>query len=99
LPERNEYQKCVTFERLKKKNRKQTKPNEKTTKKYKKKIVSLQRHAYFLKPLLDILNYSFFYSFIHMCIHCLGHFTLLPPTPTLPSLPPSLPLPPTPPHF
>jgi hypothetical protein len=24
-----------------------------------------------------------FNSFIHMCIHCLGHFSTMPPTPTL----------------
>jgi hypothetical protein len=28
----------------------------------------------------------FYYSFIHMCVHCLGHFSSLPPSPTL-SLP------------
>jgi hypothetical protein len=32
----------------------------------------------------------YFYSFMHMCIHCLGHFSLLPPTPSFS---------PTPPHF
>jgi hypothetical protein len=30
---------------------------------------------------------SFYYSFIHMCIHCLGHFSPLPPSPTLSLLP------------
>jgi hypothetical protein len=30
---------------------------------------------------------NFFYSFIHMCIHCLGHFSPLPPTSLSPSLP------------
>jgi hypothetical protein len=35
--------------------------------------------------LLLCLNYqlSFFYSFIHMCIHCLGHLFPLPPSPSL----------------
>jgi hypothetical protein len=32
-----------------------------------------------------------FYSFIHMCIHCLGHFSFLPPNPILCPPPPSLP--------
>jgi hypothetical protein len=32
-----------------------------------------------------------FYSFIHMCIHCLGHFSPLPPAPPPPS-PSHLPL-------
>jgi hypothetical protein len=27
-----------------------------------------------------------FYSFIHMCIHCLSHFS---PPPTIPSFPPT----------
>jgi hypothetical protein len=35
----------------------------------------------------------YFFSFIHMCIQCLGHFSPLPPTPSLTRLP--LPLPPT----
>jgi hypothetical protein len=26
----------------------------------------------------------FYYSFIHMCLHCLGHFSLLPPSPPSP---------------
>jgi hypothetical protein len=30
----------------------------------------------------------FFFSFIHMCIQCLGHFSPLPPTPPLPTPPP-----------
>jgi hypothetical protein len=29
------------------------------------------------------LNLFFFYSFIHMCIHCLGHFSILPLSLTL----------------
>jgi hypothetical protein len=28
-------------------------------------------------------SFWFIYSFIHMCIHCLGHLSPLPPTPTL----------------
>jgi hypothetical protein len=34
--------------------------------------------------------YIFFkkYSFIHMCIHCLGHFSPLPPFPPSPPFPP-----------
>jgi hypothetical protein len=39
----------------------------------------------YLKPLHQPY---FFYSFIHMCIHCLGHFSLLP------LAPPSIPTPP-----
>jgi hypothetical protein len=38
--------------------------------------------------------FVFFYSFIHMCIHCLGYFSTLPHSPTispLPPLPPSVP--------
>jgi hypothetical protein len=27
----------------------------------------------------------FYYSFIHMCIHCLGHLSPLPPTPLPPT--------------
>jgi hypothetical protein len=30
----------------------------------------------------------FYYSFIHMCIHCLGHFSPLPSSPTLSPFPP-----------
>jgi hypothetical protein len=38
---------------------------------------------------------TLFFSFIHMCIQCLGHFSLLPPhPPPLPLCP--IPLPPTP---
>jgi hypothetical protein len=29
----------------------------------------------------------FYYSFIHMCVHCLGHFSSLPPAVTLSSPP------------
>jgi hypothetical protein len=29
------------------------------------------------------LFFFFFFSFIHMCIHCLGHFSTLPPPPFL----------------
>jgi hypothetical protein len=36
----------------------------------------------FRVPSLNIRVLFFFYSFIHMCIHCLGHFSLLSPTPT-----------------
>jgi hypothetical protein len=32
--------------------------------------------------------YFIFYSFTHMCIHCLGHFSTLPPPPPSPSFPP-----------
>jgi hypothetical protein len=35
----------------------------------------------------DFIYLFIFYSFIHMCIHCLGHFFTLPPSPTLPPLP------------
>jgi hypothetical protein len=35
--------------------------------------------------------FYFFYSFIHMCIHCLGHFSTLLPSPTLSPLLPSVP--------
>jgi hypothetical protein len=35
--------------------------------------------------------YYYYYSFIHMCIHCLGHFSPLPPSPTLSPPTPSLP--------
>jgi hypothetical protein len=35
----------------------------------------------------------FFFSFIHMCIQCLGHFSLLPPSPSLPPIPSLSPLP------
>jgi hypothetical protein len=34
---------------------------------------------------------NFLNSFIHLCIHCLGNFSPLPPSPTL--------FPPSPPHF
>jgi hypothetical protein len=56
-----------------------------------------------LLPPLRLLLFSFFlnfiylfiFSFIHMCIQCLGHFSpLLPLPPPLPTLP--LPFPPTP---
>jgi hypothetical protein len=29
----------------------------------------------------------YYYSFIHMCIHCLSHFSLLPPLPPSPPHP------------
>jgi hypothetical protein len=35
---------------------------------------------------LNLLKKIFYYSFIHMCIHCLGPFS--PPTPSPPSSPP-----------
>jgi hypothetical protein len=41
-----------------------------------------------INPLLFFL---FIYSFIHMCIHCLGHFSPLPPSPVLCPLSPSVP--------
>jgi hypothetical protein len=42
------------------------------------------------------LNFNFLfwgvtYSFMHMCIHCLGHFSTLPPIPSLSPPLPSLP--------
>jgi hypothetical protein len=40
---------------------------------------------------LAFLFICLFYSFIHMCVHCLGHFSPLPPAPTLSSPTPSLP--------
>jgi hypothetical protein len=40
---------------------------------------------------------NYFFSFIHMCIQCLGHFSSLPSAPSL-SLP-TLSLSPLPPHF
>jgi hypothetical protein len=33
--------------------------------------------------LISFFVFPFLYSFIHMCIHCLGHYSLLPPTPSL----------------
>jgi hypothetical protein len=37
-----------------------------------------------LYPLILFFSFFLFYcSFIHMCIHCLGHFSPLPPTSTL----------------
>jgi hypothetical protein len=36
---------------------------------------------------LDDRLFFFFFSFIHMCIQCLGHFFLLPPAPSLPPPP------------
>jgi hypothetical protein len=40
----------------------------------------------------NMIHWSFFYyTFIHMCIHCLGHFSPLSPSLTLSPLPPSLP--------
>jgi hypothetical protein len=41
-------------------------------------------HLFFFKK--KFLSLFFFWSFIHMCIHCLGHFSTLPHSPTL--LPP-----------
>jgi hypothetical protein len=39
--------------------------------------------------LFSVFTSLFFYSFIHMCIHCLGHFSLLPPPPSsFPLFPP-----------
>jgi hypothetical protein len=35
--------------------------------------------SFFFFFLLPYWHISFFYSFIHMCIHCLGHFFPLPP--------------------
>jgi hypothetical protein len=32
---------------------------------------------------LVLFYFYFYYSFIHMCIHCLGHITPLPPSPIL----------------
>jgi hypothetical protein len=44
----------------------------------------------FLPSPLIFTTKFFYYSFIHMCIHCLGHFSPLPPSPTLfPPSPPS----------
>jgi hypothetical protein len=37
--------------------------------------------------ILLIFLFLFHYSFIHMCIHCLGHFSLLPLPPPSPPLP------------
>jgi hypothetical protein len=37
---------------------------------------------------LHLFYFIFFYSFIHMCIHCLGHFSPLPPVPTPSTQPP-----------
>jgi hypothetical protein len=51
-------------------------------------------HTLFIAPFIQlfatwvILRLSFFYSFIHMCIHCLGHFSPLPPPSLSPSFPP-----------
>jgi hypothetical protein len=45
-----------------------------------------------LCPVLCLVSKCLFYffSFIHMCIQCLGHFSPLPPAPSLTSLlPPS----------
>jgi hypothetical protein len=38
-----------------------------------------------------IAEFFYYYSFIHMCIHCLGHFCPLPPSLTLSPFPPSVP--------
>jgi hypothetical protein len=40
-------------------------------------------------PQTPSLIIIFYYSFIHMCVHCLGHFSLLPRPPPSPSLPPT----------
>jgi hypothetical protein len=37
-------------------------------------------------------QYVFYFSFIHMCIQCLSHFSPLPPPPPTPSLSPPTPL-------
>jgi hypothetical protein len=42
-------------------------------------------------PIVAMFISFFYYSFIHMCIHCLGHFSPLPPPPLSPPHPPSLP--------
>jgi hypothetical protein len=36
-------------------------------------------------------NHLFLSSFIHMCIHCMGHFSTLPPSPILNPFPLSVP--------
>jgi hypothetical protein len=46
-------------------------------------------HTFCFLPLATILESTlgdFFNSFIHMCIHCLGHFSPLPSPPSLPHL-------------
>jgi hypothetical protein len=40
----------------------------------------------------DVLLLFFNFYFIHMCIHCLGYFSPLPPAPSLTPLLPPLPL-------
>jgi hypothetical protein len=57
-------------------------------------------HSHHQFPSLAILRESpfkllfYFFIIIHMCIHCLGHFSPLPPPPPLPPTQP----PPSPPH-
>jgi hypothetical protein len=54
----------------------------------KKVFCPLRVNRWFMHSPLLLKNHSFFYySFIHMCIHCLGHFSLLPLPP--PSTPPT----------
>jgi hypothetical protein len=36
-----------------------------------------------ISSLFSYFMFFFNYSFIHMCIHCLGHFSPLPPSLTL----------------
>jgi hypothetical protein len=44
-------------------------------------ILELFFNFYFLyfAGLIHIYNYFFYYSFIHMCVHCLGQFSCLSP--------------------
>jgi hypothetical protein len=45
------------------------------------------KEKFFFRFIYCYLFYFYYYSFIHMCIHCLGHFSLLPSASTLSSTP------------